>query len=148
MASDARLHAIADEGNLAAFELDFEGETSWFSGAWLRLLGGVEAPANGPAALADALPPGEGSGGPEAWLLAQAPGQSSFSRVVNLRTSEGKSVPAILGINRTLTRKRGLSRVVGFAFAIPDAALVAARAGRGSLARLRRRHGRGKRRHL
>jgi two-component system cell cycle sensor histidine kinase/response regulator CckA len=122
VASDARLHAIADEGSLAAFELDFEGETSWFSGAWLRLLGGVESPANGPAALADALPPGECPGGLEPWLLAQAPGQSTFSRVVNLRTSDGKSVPAILGINRTLTRKRALARVVGYAFAIPDAA--------------------------
>jgi two-component system cell cycle sensor histidine kinase/response regulator CckA len=120
LASDARLHALADEGSLAAFELDFEGETSWFSGAWLRLLGGVATPANGPAALADALPPEECKGGLKQWLLAQAPGQSSFSWVVRLRTNDGKSVPAILGINRTLTRKRTLSRVVGFAFAISD----------------------------
>jgi two-component system cell cycle sensor histidine kinase/response regulator CckA len=120
LASDARLHALADEGSLAAFELDFDGETSWFSGAWLRLLGGVATPANGPAALSDALPPEECPGGLEQWLLAQAPGQSSFSRVVRLRTTDGKSLPAILGINRTLTRKRNLERVVGFAFAISD----------------------------
>jgi len=120
LASDARLHALSDEGSLAAFELDFEDETSWFSGAWLRLLGGVAAPASGSAALSDALQPEECPGGLEAWLLAQAPGQSSFSRVVNLRTTDGKSVPAILGINRTLTRKRTLARVVGFAFAISD----------------------------
>jgi two-component system, cell cycle sensor histidine kinase and response regulator CckA len=122
MASDSRLHALSDEGSLAAFELDFEGETSWFSGAWLRLVGGVESPANGTAALADALPPEECPGGLESWLLAQAPGQTSFSRVVHLRTSDGRSVPAILGINRALTRKRALARVVGFAFAIPESA--------------------------
>jgi two-component system cell cycle sensor histidine kinase/response regulator CckA len=120
LASDARLHALADEGSLAAFELNFEEDTSWFSGAWLRLIGGVATPINGPAALADALPPEECPGGLEKWLLAQAPGQSSFSRVVRLRTSDGKSLPAIVGINRTLTRKRTLARVVGFAFAISD----------------------------
>jgi two-component system, cell cycle sensor histidine kinase and response regulator CckA len=123
--SDARLHALADEGSLAAFELDFEAETSWFSGAWLRLMGGVPAPANGPAALSDALPPEECPEGLEPWLLAQAPGQSSFSRVVRLRTSDGKSVPAVLGLNRTLTRKRALARVVGFAFALPEGAAAA-----------------------
>jgi two-component system, cell cycle sensor histidine kinase and response regulator CckA len=120
LASDARLHALADEGSLAAFELDFEADTSWFSGAWLRLMGGVPAPANGPAALSDALTPEECPEGIEPWLLAQAPGQSSFSRVVRLRTSDGKSFPAVLGLNRTLTRKRTLARVVGFAFALPE----------------------------
>jgi PAS domain S-box-containing protein len=120
LASDARLHALADEGFVAAFELDFEAATSWFSGAWLRLVGGVASPSSGPGALSDALPPEECPGGLEAWLLAQAPGQSSFSRVVNLRTPDGKSIPAILGINRTLTRKRTLARVVGFALPLSE----------------------------
>jgi PAS domain S-box-containing protein len=120
LASDSRLHALADEGSLAAFELDFEEETSWFSGAWLRLLGGVASPANGAAALSDALPPEECPEGVEPWLLSQAPGQASFSRVVRLRTSDGKSIPAVLGLNRTLTRKRALARVTGFAFALPE----------------------------
>jgi PAS domain S-box-containing protein len=122
LASDSRMRALAEEGSLAAFELDFEGETSWFSGAWLRLLGGVAAPVNGPAALSDTLTPEECPGGLNEWLLAQAPGQSSFSRVVRLRTGDGKSFPAILGINRTLTRKRTLARIVGFAFVLPDSA--------------------------
>jgi two-component system, cell cycle sensor histidine kinase and response regulator CckA len=118
--SDSRLRALVDEGSLAAFELDFAGDTSWFSEAWLRLVGGVGSPANGKAALADALPPEEFEGGVEAWLIAQAPGQTSFSRVVRLRNSDGRQVSALLGINRTLTRKRTLARVVGFAFALPD----------------------------
>jgi PAS domain S-box-containing protein len=126
LASDSRLHALVDEGSLAAFEIDFAGETSWFSEAWLRLVGGVATPSNGTAALGDALPPGECEGGVEAWLLAQAPGQTSFSRVVSLRNSDGRSVTAMLGLNRTLTRKRTLSRIVGFAFAIPDGTPVEA----------------------
>ncbi len=125
LVSDARLNALAEEGSLAAFELDFEADTSWFSGAWLRLMGGVAAPANGPAALSDALPPDECPEGLESWLLAQAPGQSSFSRVLRLRTSDGKSFPAMVGLNRTLTRKRTLSRVVGFAYALPEEAAAA-----------------------
>jgi two-component system cell cycle sensor histidine kinase/response regulator CckA len=120
IASDSRLHALVDEGSLAAFELDFSGETSWFSEAWLRLVGGVGSPSNGPAALADVMPAGECPGGVEPWLLSQAPGQASFSRIVNLRTQDGRTVPAILGINRTLTRKRTLARVTGFAYPLPD----------------------------
>ncbi len=120
LASDSRLSALAEEGSLAAFELDFEREAWWFSGAWLRLMGGVASPANGPAALSDALTPEECPEGLEAWLLAQAPGQASFSRVVRLRTADGKTIQAMLGLNRTLTRKKTLARVVGYAFALPD----------------------------
>ena len=129
MASDARLHALADEGSLAAFELDFAGGSPWFSEAWLRLVGGLASPSNGLAALADALPPDEGAGGVEAWLLAQAPGQSSFSRVVQLRRNDGKAFPAILGIHRTLTRKRTLAHVVGFACPLPEDSAVGAAPG-------------------
>ncbi len=118
---DGRLRALADEGSLAAFELDLQAGTSWFSEAWLRLLGGASSPENGTAALSDALPADECAGGPEAWILAQAPGQSAFSRVLNLRTSDGRTVPALLGINRTVNRKRTLSRVVGYACPLPEA---------------------------
>jgi len=120
IASEARLHSLVDEGSLAAFELDFTGESSWFSEAWLRLVGGLPSPSNGPAALSDVLTPDECPGGLEAWLLAQAPGQSSFSRIVHLRTKDGKTFPALLGLTRTLTRKRTLARVVGFAYPLPD----------------------------
>ena len=118
VASDGRLHALADEGPLAAFELDFMTGSSWFSEAWLRLLGGVAAPGNGPGALLDALPAGECPDGLESWLLAQAPGQDSFTRMVTLRASDGRAVPVILGLNRTLTRKKTLERLVGFACAL------------------------------
>ena len=90
-------------------------------------MGGVASPANGPAALSDALPPEECPEGIEAWLLAQAPGQASFSRVVRLRTADGQTIPAILGLNRTLTRKRTLERASSASpVALPDDGAAAA----------------------
>jgi two-component system cell cycle sensor histidine kinase/response regulator CckA len=117
---DSRLRSLVDEGSLAAFELDFQGGGCWFSEAWLRLMGGFPAPANGALALTEALGPDGCPGGFEAWVLAQAPGQSSFSRVVRLRTGDGHSVSALLGLSRTLSRKRTLTRVVGFACPLPE----------------------------
>ncbi len=99
---------------------------SWFSEAWLRLLGGVPAAANGLGALSEAFAPEEYPGGMEAWLLAQAPGQTSFSRVMRLRTRDGQTIPALVGFNRTLTRKRTLARVVGFACPLPEEAAAPA----------------------
>ncbi|HXQ80536.1 MAG TPA: ATP-binding protein [Opitutaceae bacterium] len=120
LASDARLRSLSDEGSLAAFELDFTARTSWFSDAWLRMLGGTPAPEDGPATLAGAFPPEEFPGGIEAWLLHQEPGQSSFSKPVRLRGKDGRAIPALLSLNRTLTRKRTLARVVGFVCPIPE----------------------------
>ena len=125
IASESRLHALVDEGSLAAFEVDFSGESSWFSEAWLRLVGGLAEPTNGPAALTDVFSPAECPEGVESWLLSQAPGQSSFTRVVHLRTKDGRSIPSLLGITRTVTRKRTLSRVVGFACPLADAVVPA-----------------------
>ena len=122
IAAETRLQSLADEGSLAAFEVDYSGESSWFSEAWLRLLGGVPSPSNGPAALTDAFSPEECPDGVEAWLLAQAPGQSSFTRTVRLRAQDGRSVACLLGVTRTVTRKRTLSRVVGFACPLSESA--------------------------
>ena len=120
IAGDSRLASLADEGSLAAFDVDFLGGASWFSEAWLRLLGGASPPANGPAALKDALPPDECPDGLEAWLMSQAPGQSSFTRVLSLRGADGRTCPVILGLSPTISRKRVLERVVGFACPLPD----------------------------
>jgi two-component system, cell cycle sensor histidine kinase and response regulator CckA len=122
LAADSRLCSLVDEGLLAAFELDFQGGGCWFSEAWLRLMGGIPAPADGALALTEAMGPQECPGGFEAWVLAQAPGQTAFSKVVQLRTADGQSVSVLLGLNRTLTRKRALVRVVGFACPLPGEA--------------------------
>ncbi|MCX6950877.1 MAG: PAS domain-containing protein [Verrucomicrobia bacterium] len=120
LANEARLQDLSGAGPLAAFELDFAGKVFWFSSAWEKLLGydeGEIAPA--PASFAAALPPEEAPGGIESWLLTRAPGQTSFAEVVRLRGKDGRPVPVIFGAHRSLTRKRELTRVVGFAVALP-----------------------------
>ena len=119
--SDQRLHALADEGALAAFEVDFLSDASWFSDAWLRLVGCEPQPGDAVSALTETLPEEIRAEGLQAWLLSQAPGQTFFSRQVSLQTQHGSSVEVILGIHRTLTRKRTLSRIVGFAAPLPAA---------------------------
>ena len=121
IANDARLQDLSGGGPMAAFELDFAGKVFWFSPAWEKLLGygdGELAPE--PASFAAALPPEEAAAGVETWLLQRAPGQSSFAEAVRLRAKDGRPVPALFAAHRTLTRKRDLSRVVGFAVALPS----------------------------
>jgi two-component system cell cycle sensor histidine kinase/response regulator CckA len=72
-----------------------------------------------PSSFTAALPPEEASAGLETWILARAPGHSSFVEVVRLRAKDGRPVPVLFGAHRSLTRKRDLSRLVGFAVALP-----------------------------
>ena len=128
--NDARLQDLSEDGPLAAFELDFSHGVFWFSPAWEALLGYEEGElAPEAASFAAALPPAEAAAGVEAWLLARAPGQDTVLEPVKLRGKDGKPVPVLFGAQRTLTRKRELARVVGFACALPAAAL----AGEGAL---------------
>jgi PAS domain S-box-containing protein len=125
LAGDARLHALADDGPLAAFEVDFSAGTSWFSEAWARLMGASKAPAEGQGAIERALGPEECPDGLRAWLLLQAPGKPSFSIVAKLHTDDGRTVPVVLGISRSMTRRRTVSSVSGFACPLPDTAIPA-----------------------
>jgi two-component system cell cycle sensor histidine kinase/response regulator CckA len=120
VANDARLQDLSGAGPLAAFELDFAGKNFWFSPAFEKLLGHDEGDlAREPASFAAALPPEEASAGVEAWWLNRAPGQSAFVEAVKLRGKDGNAVPVLLGAHRSVTRKRDLARVVGFACALP-----------------------------
>jgi two-component system, cell cycle sensor histidine kinase and response regulator CckA len=120
VANDARLQDLSSGGPLAAFELDFAGENFWYSAAWEKLLGYDEGElAPQAASFAAALPAEEATAGVEAWLLGRAPGQNSFVESVKLRAKDGKPVPVLLGLHRAVTRKRELTRVVGFACALP-----------------------------
>lgn len=119
VANDARLQSLTDDGPLGAFELDFSTQEFWFSPAFERLLGyGLgELPATLDA-FAAALPIETGMD-PGTWIQEQAPGESAFIQALHLRTREGASVPVLLGIHRTLTRRRELIRAVGFAIVMP-----------------------------
>jgi two-component system, cell cycle sensor histidine kinase and response regulator CckA len=123
--NDARLQDLSGAGPLAAFELDFQASVFWFSPAWHRLLGySAGELAAGPDAFAAALPPEEASAGVHEWLLARAPGLQEFIEPVRLRARDGRPVPVLLGIHRTVTRKRELVRVLGFACAVPEDAVT------------------------
>jgi PAS domain S-box-containing protein len=123
VANDARLQDLSNSGPLAAFELDFANDAFWFSPAWEALLGYAEGELIPEAAsFAAALPAEEAAAGVKAWLLARAPGESSFLEPVQLRAKDGRAVPALLGIHRTVTRRHELTRVVGFACQLPAGA--------------------------
>ena len=121
LANEARLQDLSGGGPLAAFELDFAGKIFWFSPAWEKLLGYEEGElAPEAVSFTAALPPEAATGGLEAWLLTRAPGHSSFTEAVCLRSKDGHPVPVLFGAHRSLTRKRDLARVVGFAVALPS----------------------------
>ena len=121
LANEARLQALSSGGPLAAFELDFTGKIFWFSPAWEKLLGYEEGElAPEAVSFTAALPPAAATSGLEAWLLSRAPGHSAFTEAVCLRSKDGHPVPVLFGAHRSLTRKRDLARVVGFAVALPS----------------------------
>lgn len=125
-ANDARLQDLAGAGPLAAFELDFAGNAFWYSPAWERLLGYEEAELAATAAsFGCALPAEEASAGVEEWLLARAPGQAQFVEPVRLQAKDGRPVPVLLGAQRTVSRRRELTRVVGFACPLPADGIAA-----------------------
>ena len=126
VANDARLQDLSGGGPLAAFELDFGNLAFWYSPALKRLLGYQDNDlAPHPSSFASLLPDEDAPMGTEAWLLALAPGQNTFTEVVKLRAKDGKNVSVLLGAQRTLNRKRELVRFVGFACPLPAAALLA-----------------------
>ena len=125
VANDARLQDLSGGGPLGAFELDFANDLFWFSPAWETLLGYEEGELPSVAnSFAGALPPEEASAGVTEWLLKRAPGETAFCEPVKLRSKDGKPVAVLLGVHRTVSRKRELQRVVGFACALPAGAAL------------------------
>jgi signal transduction histidine kinase/CheY-like chemotaxis protein len=130
LANDARLQDLSSSGPLAAFELDFVGKIFWFSPAFERLLGHAEgALASSADSFANALPAEEASVGVEEWWLSRAVGQPGFLEAVTLRGKDGLPVAVLLGAHRAVTRRRELTRVVGFAVPLPADFALAGSAG-------------------
>ena len=123
LANDARLQDLGSAtGPLGAFEFDFTKKQHWVSDAWCHLLGHdpAHAAADPITAFGQNLPAAEASAGVESWLLARAPGQSTFVESLTLRASDGRPVPVLFGAHRILNRKRDLVRVIGFVCTQPD----------------------------
>jgi two-component system cell cycle sensor histidine kinase/response regulator CckA len=121
VANDSRLQDLSGPGPLAAFELDFVTSSFWFSPAWEKMLGYDEGEL--PLTLASfaaALPPEEASAGVAEWLLKFAPGQHAWIEPVKLCAKDGKPISVLLGAHRSVSRKRELQRVVGFACPLPS----------------------------
>ncbi len=122
LTNDARLQDLSTGGPLGAFEFDFVHQSHWVSPAWCRLLGlGEITRADALSSFTRSLPSRAGTPDPVAWLLARAPGQSTFLESLELRDAGGRAVPVLLGAHRTFTRKRELARVVGFICPLPTA---------------------------
>ncbi|HWA10319.1 MAG TPA: PAS domain-containing protein [Opitutaceae bacterium] len=123
LANDDRFQALSDEaGPLGAFEIDFAQQRYWFSAAWKKLLGYTdEELANGPDTLLAVLPAEEVEAGVQAYFLGRATGQTAFVETVRLKHKDGNPRTLLLGVHRSLTRKRELTRVVGFCSALPEA---------------------------
>jgi PAS domain S-box-containing protein len=135
LANDDRFRALSEEeGPLGAFEIDFAQSRFWFSAAWKKLLGYEDADLpSGPDTLAGVLPPEEAEAGANAYFLGRATGQDTFVETVQWRHKDGSRRPLLLGVSRTLNRKRELTRVIGFCAALPAAVSPAAVAEEGAL---------------
>jgi PAS domain S-box-containing protein len=121
---------IGGAGPLGVFDLDFTKNTYWFSPGWRTVLGYREDElANDLETFLTALPVDEQAAGTETWIQLRSPGQSTAVTPELLLGKDGQLVPVLLGMHRTLTRKRGLARVTGFICAAPlsvDSGLPAA----------------------
>ena len=120
LANDERMEQLSGTGLLGAFDLNFATKTFWFSPGWKTLLGYRENElSNDLATFSSTLPPDEQAGGVENWIQLRAPGQTTVVGPELLVGKDGRRVPVLLGLHRTLTRKRELARVVGFICAAP-----------------------------
>ena len=119
-ASEDRLDRLGDSSQLALFDLDFTTSVHWFSPALTTFLGqdDVEPSVH---SLLQILPETVADQGLAAWLSAPSPTSPFFQQAVTLRTPAGEK-HAILGAHRQWTRKRELTRVVGFILALPPGA--------------------------
>ena len=117
-ASD-RLRRISEHGQLGLFDLDFGGQHYWFSDTWLRLLGLPAAePGSQPdplSPLLDVMPPGRAPSGVSTWLASHRPEEEPLIEATTLIDSGGRVIPVLLGVSRQFSRRRDLSRAVGFA---------------------------------
>ena len=119
--AEERLQQLGDRGRVGVFDLDFSSDLYWLSPGFKSLLG------YGDADLPDTLesflrtlPLDETAGGVQAYFLAQYPSQVAYFDTLRLRHREGREVLVYACIARQISRRKELSRVLGFAVPLPQ----------------------------
>ncbi len=121
LTSEDRIARLTDTAGLALFDLDFTTGTHWFSPACADLLGTSQSTTN-LETLQRALPLQATESGIALFLDSFAPGEPYASLGISLRLANGRETPAVLGVHRQSSRKRTLTRVIGFIQPIPGGA--------------------------
>ncbi|MGA3006530.1 MAG: PAS domain-containing protein [Opitutaceae bacterium] len=126
LANEERLHNLAGNGPLGAFDLDFARKRFWLSPAWQHLLGyDQEEIADGLEVFRNALPPADAANGLEAFFVSRHAGESTCLQSGRLRHKDGRYIPVLLGTYGEFSEKGELQRVIGFHLAPPDDASAA-----------------------
>jgi signal transduction histidine kinase/CheY-like chemotaxis protein len=122
LTNDGRLQLVGGSGLLGLFDLDFARATHWFSPGWRTLLGYAENEgADDLEMFSRSLPADEQSAGVETWIRLRSPHQAVCVSSECLVSRDGEPVPVLLGMHRSLSRKRELTRVTGFICPAPTA---------------------------
>ena len=116
--AEDRLQMLAEEGGLALFDLDFLAGHASVSSAWCDLIGdNIEHPDLG--AFTTYF---KDCGGDVTGFLSNfgSTEESWNAGKTTLRRSDRTEIPVLLGLNRQVSRRGELLRVVGFALPLPD----------------------------
>ncbi len=120
--NDERLQRLSTQGNLAAFDLDFNQNQHWFSAAWHRLLGTraeeEESALPEPTPLVSALPPAALAEGIAGFFRPEANDSEQGQQTVKLNTAGGTALPVIIFYQTEFARRGQLGRVTGYALPI------------------------------
>ncbi|GAB5561175.1 MAG: hypothetical protein SynsKO_28220 [Synoicihabitans sp.] len=116
--AEERLNLLAHEGGMAMFDLDFQAGRATVSKAWQDLIGDeVEHPDIGNFTHYFK----KCSGDITAFLSNFGDTEEVWGLAPTiLQRSDRREVPSLLGLNRQLSRRGELLRVVGFALPLPD----------------------------
>jgi PAS domain S-box-containing protein len=112
--NDERLELLST-GSLGVFDLDFSHDTYWFSPGWGALLGYRENEISHELdTFLGSLGSEEQAGGVDSWIRSRSGDRATFALRECLSGKDGQPVSVHMSVHQVLTRRRELSRVVGF----------------------------------
>jgi len=116
--AEDRLNSLAESGELAIFDLDFDEGRTWTSIAWQDLVGdGNDSPDLGAFTLC--FPASQGD--LTTFLTSFGEAGSWGTGSTTIRTNDQQDRPVILGLHRQISRRGELHRIVGFAIQVAGA---------------------------